>query len=154
MIPFKDIRMQTRLADSLLFFYIALSTNFLVYFFSKSHLQYLENNVFVKYLLGFITMLFSIYHLANLNDPLHVIIVATVLYIWFLMTTKLSPIFSILIIVLLAITFMINMKIYHLESIDYTKETKLYISKLKTIIMFIFIITITMTILGFIFYIL
>ncbi len=148
---FKNLGLQTRISDSLLLFYVALATNFLVNFFPKKHLDFMKTNVFVKYLLGFITMLFSIYHVSTLTNPTEVVLITFGLFLWFLMTTRLHPIYNVFIITLLAISFMINMKIYHLEEIDYSQETKKYIKKLKILVMSIFVFTLLMSFFGYIF---
>ncbi len=148
---YKDLAMQTRISDSLLLFYVALATNFLVNFFPPKHLKYIQDNVFVKYLLGFITMLFSIYHVSTLTNPTEVVLIAIGLFLWFLMTTRLHPIYNVFIVVLLATSFMINMRIYHLEQSDYNQETKEHIKKLKILVMSIFGFTIIMSVLGYIY---
>jgi hypothetical protein len=110
-----SMEIQTELSNSLLLFYIALTSNFLVNFFPKTHIDFIKNNIFAKHLLGFFTMLFSIYHITTISDLTQILLVTLFLYLWFLMTTRLPPIYNILIIVFLSLIFLINIKIDHLQ---------------------------------------
>lgn len=152
MSDFKNIQLQTRLSDSLLLFYIALASNFLVNFFPKTHMDFVKNNIFAKYLLGFLTMLFSIYHVSTLQNPFEIIIIALCLFLWFLMTTHLPPMFNIIIITSLAIAFLINIKIYNLELANYNNETREKINKMKTFVMVLFSMIIIGSIVGYFYY--
>ncbi len=148
---YKDLRMQTRLIDSLILFYVALSANFLVYLYPKDHIEYIRKNKFIRYLLGFITMLFSIYHISSLSDPREVIVIAISLYAWFLMSTRLHPIYNVFIISVLSFCFMINIKIEDLQSVNYTNETRVYINRLKTMVMSLFLFVLIVTIIAYIY---
>lgn len=149
---YKDIKFQVRLSDSLLLFYIALTSNFLVNFFPKTHLDFVKNNIFAKYLLGFLTMLFSIYHISTLENPVEVVIIALGLFVWFLMTTHLPPYYSVFIITILAIAFLINLRIYKLDQDNYSQETQDTIDKYKTIVMSLFIFILVSNTIAYIYY--
>ena len=146
------MRVQTELSNSLLLFYIALTSNFLINLFPKKHIDFVKNNIFVKHLLGFFTMLFSIYHITTISDLTQILLVTLFLYLWFLMTTTLPPIYNILIIVFLSLTFLINIKIEHLKKIDYHKKTKEKINRLSKIVMNIFTFIMISIIIVFIYY--
>lgn len=148
---FQNITIQSRLSDSLLLFYVAIASNFLVDLFPKGHIKYINENFIIKHLLGFIIMLFSIYHLTSIKNPLQVLIIAAGLYIWFLITTKLPPLINIIIIVSLAISFLINIQISSMEQADYSKKTREWIYYLKRLVVFFFVYVIVLTTLGYIY---
>lgn len=148
---FQNITLQSRLSDSLLLFYVAIASNFLVDLFPKDHIRYINNNLFIKHLLGLIIMIFSIYHLTTLRNPLQVVIIAVALYLWFLITTKLPPLVNIIIIVSLTISFLINIQVGSMEQAAYTKETKDWVNYLKRLVIFFFVYVIILTTFGYIY---
>lgn len=144
-----EINIRTRLSDSLLFFYIALSTNFLVYLLPDENIKFIKNNLLIKYFLGYTTMMFSVYHISNIQNPINIIFITTILFIWFLMTIKLKPPNIIVIILLLVISFVINIKINSLSQFDYSPDKKIYLKKLKFVAFSIFIFTIILSTLSY-----
>lgn len=145
------IKLQKRLSDSLLLFYIAIATNFLVYLFPKDHIDFIKNNFFVRHLFGLVTIMFSIYHISDITQPFQVILFAIVLYAWFLMTTRLPPIYDIIIILLLVTSFMINMKIDSIKRIDYSNEAKEQLKQLNRLTLSIFLFAIILSTIGYIY---
>lgn len=112
---FKGADLENKLSASLLLFYIALSTNFLIKLFPEDHIRFFEDNTYIRHILGYMVMLFSLYHLGSIKSIEVVLFITSILYFWFLFTTKLPPQFNIVIVILLAIDFLINIKIKNLE---------------------------------------
>jgi Ca2+/Na+ antiporter len=90
-------------------------------------------------------MIFSIYHITSIKNIKKIIIIAVILYSWFLLTTRLNPIYNIFILVVLIFCFLLNIKISHLENNNFDENTNKKINQLKKLIfnIFIFIISIT-----------
>ena len=73
------------------------------------------------------------------------------LYIWFLMSTRLHPIYNVFIITILSFCFMINIEIENLQQVSYTKESREYINRLKTMVMSIFLSVLVITVISYIY---
>lgn len=147
----QKLRLTTRISDSLLLFYVVIASNFLIKLFPKHHFDIVKKNIYVRHFMGYITMLFSIYHVSTMTNPLNVILLTTFLYLWFLMTTRLPPVYNLVIIFSLSAGFLINLRIYHEEQNDSTIWTKADISRLKMVVNSIFIFIILLTVFGYIY---
>lgn len=146
---FSDVSIQTRFSASLMLFFIAVTSNFLTSLYPKDHLHFLNKNFYIKYFLGYIVMIFSIFHLADLQNPFSISFIALVLYLWFIFTTFIPPIYTVFIVILLSISFMLDIKIKGLQDNAYSKTEKQRIYNLKQFQFVIFIFVVFIPILGY-----
>jgi len=146
-------KIESTIFDSLLLFYVAMATNFLLPLYPKSHIKFINETPIIKYLLGFIVMLFSIYHLSQINNPTYVLIIAIILYGWFLLTTRLPPYYNVMFLTLLTIAFLFNMKINQidLDNNMYMNTKSEQKKQYQTYITFIFIYIVVLTLIGYVY---
>ena len=138
-------KVESTIFNSLLLFYVAMATNFLLPLYPKRHIEFLQKTPIIKYLLGFIFMIFSIYHLSDIKSPSYVLTIAVFLYIWFLITTILPVYYNTIFLILLTIAFLFNMKTEEVSEDIYEKN------KYQTYVTFIFTYIVVLTLLGYIY---
>jgi len=130
-------------AGGLLVFYLALSGNFLGDLFSKELRTFFENNRISQHMLGYLTMLMSITYVSGIKSIMFGLILTAILYLWFLLTTKLELKWNIGILLVLLLNLFIN------KYSNYLKEQKdPSYKKYKTISHGLFTITILTTFIG------
>lgn len=128
--------------------YLLIASAALYSIFTEPIRKLLEDNLIVKHLLGYMTMLFFVV----LNEATEVNYVQTVLftifvYLWFVMTTKLSLFYWVLTIIILGGLYAIQM--YKQTEEDLTHKQKKFITELEyggTIVGFL------ITVVGFVSY--
>lgn len=142
--------LETAPYHSVFVLYLLISCNFLAQLFSCNLQKVLNENMFVKHIFGFFTMLFCII----LVDPriqkesryAEGIIYTIIFYIWFWATTKTKYYITVVIFILLLILYILQL---HKNNLD--KDDK-QISKIKTSQTALVIIALIITIFGFINY--
>jgi hypothetical protein len=135
-------------ASGLLLFYIALSGNFLGELFSRQMQEVLTNNRWVKHIVAFVTMMFTITYVSGVTKLLPAIFITVVLYLWFLMTTKMPLAWNFGIIIALVVGFILNK---YRDALDQDKHQD-RITLVGRISNVLFIVTIVATLIGAIWY--
>lgn len=93
---------------SLLIFYLTISTNFIGELYNKELLVLLKNNYTLKHILGFLTLITGIVVVTNDGDFWEIIKISSIIYILFLMSTKISPKYMFSSLILILIIYLIN----------------------------------------------
>ena len=94
-----------QLSEGLLLFYLAVSSNFIGDLLSKPMQDLFTNNLWAKHLLGFVIMLYTVTFSAGVDSLLSAFKFTITLYFWFLLTTKLSLTWNLIILGVLIIGF-------------------------------------------------
>jgi len=93
------------LARPLMIFYIIIASNFTPNLFSRQLKDYIEESRIMQHIIGF-TMLLTIMNMfAGLNDIQSNLLYTTIVYLWFILTTKLELQWNLLILFLLFIGY-------------------------------------------------
>lgn len=98
----------TNLSNGLLLFYIAIATNFIADLYSKPLRKFLKNNRFMHHLIGYLVLLYSISYTTFRTDWMNIFLFTFIMYVWFILTTKMDLIFTLLVVLCLAIGFVFN----------------------------------------------
>jgi hypothetical protein len=143
-----DTPKSIQLASGLLLFYIALSGNFLGELFSRQMQETLTNNRWIKHLIAFITMMFTITYVSGVTRLLPAVAMTLILYIWFLLTTKMSLGWNFGIIIALILGFILNK---YQDTLDENtdKDRIIFFSRMSNVL---FIVTIGATLIGALWY--
>jgi hypothetical protein len=121
---------------SLFILYLVISGNFLAPLFSCQLQHFIEDTMFFRHILGFLTMTFFVV-LANRTNPMTyrgVLSLSGVLYIWFLLSTRMSLRFWTLFILLIGAVYMIHLYQSDLTSDTPTKEEAEKLDETKLIL--------------------
>ena len=98
--------------NTLFIIYLLISCNFLANLFSCNLQQLLSENMFVKHIFGFLTMLFCIIYLdSNIikeSKYMEGFLYAIIFYIWFWLTTKTHLYTTLIILMLLLIVYILQ----------------------------------------------
>ena len=113
-------RSKISMSKSLLYFYLVLAAPLLSPLLSGQMQNYIKDNRALQHSLGFIALLTIIIDKGDITDITKALIYTTISYSWFILTTKLDVIWSIIIIILLFIGFLYdtNMKDREVKSED------------------------------------
>lgn len=137
---------EIKLANGLLLFYIAVAGNFLGELFSKRLQRLLKENRGVKHLIAYITMLFSITFVAGVHSLKRALFITSLMYIWFVLTTKMFEWYNIIIILLLIIPFILGR---YAEGLDVSDpKNKKLVKTIEKFSDFIFVLTLIVTVIG------
>lgn len=139
--------------NSLFIIYLMIACNFLPQLFSCQMQNILKNHMYVKHIVGFLTILFCIIlvdtTIQKENRYFEGFIYAIIFYIWFWVTTKTNLYITLNIIVLFLIIYLLQL--YKNTLID-DEDNKIYKEKISNLQIFIVIIAIIVSIIGFIMY--
>ena len=94
-----------QLSEGLLLFYLAVASNFIGDLLSPTMQDLFTNNRLAKHLLGFVIMLYTVTFSAGVESLLSAFKFTLTLYLWFLLTTKLSLTWNLVIVGVLIIGF-------------------------------------------------
>lgn len=78
------------LAKVLLLFYLFIANNYTNKLYSGQLTDYISSNRYVQHIIGLITMLVLLNLVADVEDPYELIVFSIVLYLWFIITTKMD----------------------------------------------------------------
>jgi hypothetical protein len=147
---------------SLFILILIISANFLAQLFPCRLQRVLHNNIYIKHIFAFLTLVFFVILTAPLQDTSlnNIFIKSFIVYIWFLIIMKTDKYFFLLLLLLLGIIYILLLKQNEynssLENKDISSENKLlYTQNLNNIIDInnkLFIITFILTIIGFMLY--
>lgn len=139
--------------NSLFIIYLLIACNFLPQLFSCQLQNILRNHMYVKHIVGFLTMLFCIILVDSTiqkeNRYVEGFMYAIIFYIWFWITTKTSLYITLNVIVLFLIIYLLQLYKNTFNDDEDNKIDKEKISKLQ---IFIVIIAIIVSLVGFIMY--
>lgn len=144
----------TILAKSLFVFYLIVSGNYLGNLFGCKTQQVFNENMYVKHLLGFFTLYFFI-SLVETSDVVPTsltdrFVFAFVVYIWFIISTRIEVKYWLVLIILLCIIYVLQLNIESENKKELPDSKKIEnISKIQKIILYISVI---ITIIGFLIY--
>lgn len=133
----------TNLSNGLLLFYIAIATNFIADLYSKPLRKFLKDNRFMHHIIGYLVLLYSISYTTFRTDWMNVFLFTLIMYIWFILTTKMDLIFTLLVVVCLAVGFILNT---HLTEHTDAQDTE--INKLRKYEKYIMYAAIGITLIG------
>lgn len=139
-------KIHLQLANGLLLFYVAVAGNFLGELFSKRMQRLLTENRWVKHLIAFITMMYSITFVTGITKLVPALTVTLIMYTWFVLSTKMFEWYNIALIFLLMIGFMMNKYADNLDPEE--PQDKKTIEKLNKIQSYLFILGLVITVVG------
>tara|TARA_B100001540_G_scaffold34150_1_gene30097 strand:- start:1473 stop:2048 length:576 start_codon:yes stop_codon:yes gene_type:complete len=135
--------------------YLIIACNFIGEVFGCKFRQLLQNNMLIKHLFAFLTLMFLVvfisFDIDNYNKLLLAIFYSVILYIWFVLTTKTHIIITIIIITIFFAMYIIDIRIKKLKSLNDINNTKL-INDLVFINNILLIIAAIITIFGVVIY--
>ena len=131
--------------------YLLISSNYLGELFTCSLRKHLTNNMVTKHILAIITLYISVIMTTDIDGLKHKILATVVVYIWFLLTTKCTASYVFIILLIISLTFILNKYIDSLVKKD-SKNKKKYEKWNANIRKCSFIISIFITIIGFVLY--
>jgi hypothetical protein len=139
--------------NSLFIIYLLISCNFLAQLFSCQLQNILKNHMYVKHIVGFLTMLFCIIlvdsNIQKENKYFEGFIYAIIFYIWFWITTKTNLYISLNVIVLFLIIYLLQL---YKNTLINDQDNETIKEKISNLQIFIVIIAIIVSIIGFIMY--
>jgi hypothetical protein len=140
--------------NSLFIIYLLISCNFLAQLFGCKLQTLLNNNMYVKHLFGFLTMLFCIILVDSSIQKefkyFEGFVYAIIFYIWFWSTTKTDIKFTIVIIIIFMIIYLIQLNKNSLTESKEDIKQKKYLANSQ---FFLAIISLLLTIFGVGFYV-
>ena len=146
---------------SIFILFLIITASFITELFPCKVRKILMNNIYIKHLFAFLTMIFFVVLTSPLKDNniLHIILKSFLVYIIFIFTTKTHYIFFITIIILLGLLYILIIKKGEVN--DNINDEKNEVEKIKLINLLdnitlinnmIFILTILLIIIGFLIY--
>jgi hypothetical protein len=132
--------------------YLIIAGNFLGELLGCKIQMLFTQNIYIKHLLGFMTLYFFVVFSENGNSPFVDIKRSLLLYLFFLITTKTHYYFIIPILIGLLIIFIMDKQQKYLSFGDGKYTNALYIDKLKSFNSIITYITMLLSCIGFIIY--
>ena len=145
--------------NSLFIIYLLIACNYLAQLFGCKLQNLLSTNMYVKHLFGFLTMLFSIILIESTmqKDPeqkkskyLNSLFYAIIFYIWFWSTTKTNIYFTLAILLIFMIIYIIQLEKNSLTESDEDINYKKSLAKTQ---FYLAIISLIFTIVGLVIYI-
>jgi hypothetical protein len=118
-------------ATSLFVFYLIISGNYLAELFGCRIQRVFSNNMWIKHLFGFLTLLFFVILASDEKNTFKTkIVVSFILYVWFLLTTRCNIYFWTPIILVLATAYLLD--VYKKSEDMNLDENKNFIEKFLT----------------------
>lgn len=143
---------QMSITKILLIFYLIIGNNYTKHLFSGQLNEFITNNRLVQHLIGYITIFVLITEIIGMSEIDMILYYTTLIYLWFLFSTKLDITWSIVIFVLLLLGYLYENRLIIREKevqedlvIDHDKKKAIMSDNMKkrlTIILPILLITI------------
>lgn len=143
---------QMSITKILLIFYLIIGNNYTKHLFSGQLNDFITNNRLVQHLIGYITIFVLISEISDMSEIDMMIYYTTLIYLWFIFSTKLDITWSVVIFVLLFLGYLYEKRLIIREKevqedgvIDNDKKKELISDNLRkrlTIILPILLITI------------
>jgi cell division protein FtsW (lipid II flippase) len=139
--------------NSLFIIYLLISCNFLAQLFSCQLQNILRNHMYIKHIVGFLTMLFCIIlvdsNIQKENRYLEGFFYAVIFYLWFWITTKTNLYITLNVIILFLIIYLLQL---YKNSLNNDQDNEINKEKISNLQIFIAIIAFIVSLIGFIMY--
>lgn len=141
----ENIKIQNLNAGLFLFFLVLTSNFTMDRILPNSLIRYLENSRLSQHIIAFLILLFTINLYATENEPFYIILgYVILLWLWFLITTKmhLLPVVSILLLLLISyICYNVSLNLQYKEGLDKKRQDriKFYLDKIQTTVFYLII---------------
>ena len=142
----EHLQLQNINAGLFLFFLVFVSNFTMDRILPNSLIRFLEGSRLGEHLIAFLILLFTVNLYATENKPFYIILgYVILLWLWFLITTKmhLMPILSILFLLLISyICYNVSRNLQYNEKIDKARQDRIkyYLDKIQTVIFYLVII--------------
>jgi len=106
------------LSNGILLFYVAIAANFTQDLYSRQLREFIRNHRIMHHIIGYIILLYTISYTTDRAEWINIYAFTALVYLWFILTTKMDVIFTILTVLCLAIGFTLNTHLASHKSAD------------------------------------
>jgi len=105
------------LPTALFIFYLLAGQNYLKGLYNNQMNEFIDNNLFVRHILGLMIMMVVVINLVKTENIKEVVLYTSLAYIWFVLSTKMDIHWNLLIVFILLIGYLYDSKIsFHEKS--------------------------------------